>query len=428
MKRFTEVIPPRTLARLRALLSVLVVISAVACTPLAASSTDPNTSAALPPDRASIARPLADLQAEAARFFAAGQSAAGLATLHAAAEQTADPDLWLDVFHRHVARGEWQAALDALTALLALEPDLPEANYWRGVILAPYDTRQAYTALLKVGGDLDYGDAAQSLRTAIEVHQLDSPASQGLALGEALVTLDHWAQAGQVFSITAALQPDLALAWAYLALCDAAQGQPDDTLVTHALDLAPDNSGVLVLAGMTARLQDEPERAVALLTDAQARDTSNPALAAELGNAYRASGDLGAAESWLIQADSLAPAGSEFLKLLAFFYAEEAYDLDGNGLTVLREATATFPDDADLRAAYGWALFNTGAMAEGVATLRAALDLAPDNPRALYYRGLISQAQGNSDLAVLALSRILRLDDPAGFDVLARRVLERIAF
>ena len=410
--------PRRTLARRSALLGVLIVIGLAAC--------GPQTIPAQPTAATGITS--AELRAQAETLLAAGRPDAGLAYLNAAAEDAADPALWLDVFHRHVARGEWQSALHALTALRALEPNLPEANYWVGVILAPYEARRAYVALLAVGADPDYGEAAQTLRTTIETHQLESPVSQAMALGEALVTLGHWAQAGQAFDIAAALKPDLAVAWASLALCEAQQGWPGDELITHALNLAPDDPSVLYLAGVVARLHGHPEQAVARLTTAQQVDPVNPALAAELGNAYRATGDLVTAESWLRRAADLAPSQGEFLKLLAFFYAEESYDLAGNGLTALREATVFFPEDPDLLAAYGWALFNSGATAEGVAALRDSLSLAPNNPRALYYRGLIYQAQGNRDLAVLTLSRLLRLPDSGGFDVLARRILEQLAF
>ena len=86
------------------------------------------------------------------------------------------------------------------------------------------------------------------------------------------------------------------------------------------------------------------------------------------------------------------------------------------------------PSNATIQAAYGWVLFNLGQTEAAQESVQLALSLEPDNPRALYYLGLIAQMQGRRDEAISALLRLLDHSQPQGFDVLARRALENMGF
>lgn len=375
----------------------------------------------------STLQPDAALSAESERQAALGRSDAAAAYLHAAAGQADTEALWRQAAQRHCQRGEWQSAREALEALLRLRPGDPEAAYWLGVILAPYAPRQAFDSLGQVPlDDPEYGTGAESLRTALSDSQLGTPVMQAFAVGEALLRLGHWAQAEQAYDLAAILSPDFPQAWAYLGLAQARQGKDASLALDRALALAPGDGLVLYLSGVAARIEGNGAQALAVLLEAQRQAPDNPAYAAELGYAYQASGDLAAAEEWFRRALQLAPEEPGFLKILALFYADEAFNLEDNGLTLLREAAARLPEDADVQAAYGWGLYLTGAHTEAADVLRGALALDPQSPRALYDLGLLELAGGNSAGAEALLGQVLSLPDSQGFGALARRALARL--
>ena len=79
------------------------------------------------------------------------------------------------------------------------------------------------------------------------------------------------------------------------------------------------------------------------------------------------------------------------------------------------------PDQADFRAALGWALFREApADARGgraaLAELRRAIQLDPKSRRARYYLGYFYAQSGQPDLAVAEFEKLLELD-PGADDV-----------
>ncbi len=363
-----------------------------------------------------------------AAYGALGSPEASLAHLAAAAAQANDPAQWRAVATRFLERGDWAAARQALEAILSLAPDDPLAHYQIGVLTAPYNARQAYAHFAAAGQDPTLATAAQTLQETIAATQVDNPAYQSAALGMALAGLEHWPQAEQAFATAAALDPTYAEAWAYLALARAQQGKDAADAAAQAASLAPQNALVTYLLGLTWRAGGDYTRSRLALAQAQQTEPQNPAFAAELGDAYRLEGNLPLAEQWFRQAVVLAGNADTFLNLLALFYADTLHNLTGNGLAVLQEATAQEPSNATIQAAYGWVLFNLGQTEAAQEAVGAALDLEPDNPRALYYLGLITQAQGRREEAIGALLRLLDHPHPQGFDVLAHRALENMGY
>ncbi len=369
----------------------------------------------------------AGLASESERRAASGQDEAAVAYLQAAAEQANTEALWRQVAQRRLQRGEWQSAFQALETLLRLQPGDPEAAYWLGVILTPYSPRQAFDSLSEILlDDPDYGADAEILRVALSGSQLESPAMQAFAMGEALLHLEHWPQAEQAYDIAVTLSPEFSQAWAYLGLTQARQGKDGTLALDRAMALAPEDTLILYLSGVVARIQGNPEESLAALQEAQRLAPDNPGYAAELGYAYQAIGDLATAEEWFRKALQLARDDSGFLKILALFYADEAFNLQHNGLTLLREAAARLPDDADVQAAYGWGMYLSGERTQANTVLRAALALDPQSPRTLYYLGLFELTGGNSAEGQRLLGQLLSLPDSQGFAGLARRALARL--
>ncbi len=362
----------------------------------------------------------------ATAYEVVGDSDAALAHRQAAAESADDPALWREVADAHRVAGNWQAALQAYEAVTRLAPDDVEAYYWAGVILLPYDVRHAYEQLIHAETDSLMATAAQTLTNVIVREQMAVPAELNLQLGMALAALGHWAQAEQCFANATAYDTEYGEAWAYQGLARSQQGFDAEALFQRAFLVAVDRPLVTVLHGLSLRASGDYVGALQELVRAQEMKPDNPAFAAELGATFRLLGDHESAEQWLRSAVQESPGDREFLNLLAMFYAEDGYNLRSNGLSVLQEAVALQPDDPDLRAAYAWALYQLGEVAAAQQNIELARSLDPANPRALYYQGLMYQAQSQDDLATEALLQLLDLPRVSGFDVLARRVLERL--
>jgi Flp pilus assembly protein TadD len=364
--------------------------------------------------------------AAAEAYTQLGQDAVGLAYAWHAADQSGDLDAWRQLAVAHQATGDWRAARDAWQAVIAEQPADPAAHFWLGLMLVPYDPREAYNHFEIAVQDPEFARPALDLQQHIEAAQLAEPAIQQVQYGIVLAHYDYWLLAEQSFAVATTLEPAYAEAWAYLGLARAQLNKDATAAFSQAQALDVDAALLYLLQGLALRAQGLIEQSVEVLLQAAAAAPLNPAVAAELGTSFRLLGDLAQAEYWLSVAVQLAPGDSQFSDLLAFFYADELFDLQGNGLTALAQAVESSPGDADLQTAYGWALFNAGQVDVGQQTISMARLLQPDNPRALYYQGVIFQ-QLDQPAAALDLWEQL-LDHPAaqGFDVLARRAISRL--
>lgn len=362
----------------------------------------------------------------AALYESFGRAQAAAAFWAAEAAATDSPDLWRQVARQLTAQGDWSAAQQAWESLLALLPQDDEAHFELGLLLMPYAPQAADAHLASISPDTDFAAQAEVLRDVL-LAVVEVPAAQrSVQIGQALVNLGRWGQAEQVFSAAVAWEPSYAAAWAYLGLARAQQGKPVQQTFERALALAPGDPLVVFLYGLMLRAVGEDAQSIEALLEAQRMLPENPAVAAELGMAYRLSGDFALAAYWMQQANLLAPADDAFLRLLALFYAEELFNIDGDGLTVLQEAAARFPQDADIQAAYAWVLFNAGQEAASEAAFASVFDLDPHNPRGLYYQGLVYRQRARTQAAIDTLSLLLEHSDPQGYDVLARRALAQL--
>ncbi len=355
----------------------------------------------------------------------AGRVDAALAYRQAAGELRADPELWRALADEYARRGNWLAARDALERVVVFLPEDPAAHYQIGILLLPFDSRRAYRHLEYALNDPELSERARELRAIVAEVEFEPPAVQSARIGQALLALSYWPQAEQALSQAVNLDAADASAWAFLALTRAQQRKSGEIAIAQALARDPQSALVQYLVGLAYRAAGDLAAAQAALAGAATREPQNPAFALELGSTYRELGDLVVAEQWMQAAVALAPEAPRFLKALAMFYAEETFKLDGNGLPTLQAALDALPQDADLQAAYGWALFNTGDLAGAQMALDTALALAPDNPRALYYQGVTRLRQDESAAADL-FARLLDHPNPQGFDSLARRALSQM--
>jgi cytochrome c-type biogenesis protein CcmH/NrfG len=181
---------------------------------------------------------------------------------------------------------------------------------------------------------------------------------------------------------------------------------------------------VLYLHGLHLRSLGDYQQSLDRLIQVAALEPQNPAFLAELGTAYRLANDLPSAEYWLRTAAALSPGNSHFQELLALFYAEEGYNLTSGGLDTLEQAARLMPDDPDVLAAYGWALYTSGDPEAALSQLDTALAISPLHPRSLYYKAQISLERGNLGQAASLFEQVA--DSHSEFSDEARRVLESL--
>src|SRR5262249_8482134 len=178
------------------------------------------------------------------------------------------------------------------------------------------------------------------------------------------------------------------------------QGRDGWPLLERGYSMNPADSMVNYAMALHWRLAGDTTKALAALARAEALDPQNPAIAAEIWLAHRMEGRLDNAALWLNIATTLAPNNQSFRTLLATFYADTRYNLTGGGLDVIRRIADKSPNDADIRASLGWALFSTGDMDNARVELERALVLDPTNARARYYFAILQEYRGDTEGAI----------------------------
>src|SRR5262249_4579076 len=206
------------------------------------------------------------------------------------------------------------------------------------------------------------------------------------------------------------------------------QGRDGWPLLERGYNMNPADSMVNYAMALHWRLAGDTTKALAALARAEALDPQNPAIAAESGLVYRMEGRLDSAALWLNVATALAPNTQSFRKLLATCYADTRYNLEGGGLDVIRRIADKSPNDADIRASLGWALFSTGDFDTARVELERALILDPTNARARYYFAILQEYRGDTAGATTSSLYVSRDAADNGFKDLAAGALTRLGY
>lgn len=326
-----------------------------------------------------------------------------------------------------IAQRDWAGVAAALQRGLQQTPDDPELNFWQGVLLGAGDLR-ALDYLRRAAASEQFRARAQAALDALQQGAAARPADRWTALGVALVGSDEWALAQYALDRALAADPLHPAALAYRGYVKDQQGQNGLTDIQAARTIAPRDPTAYYFAGLHWRLAGDHEAARQAFMDGYWLAPQNPALAAEVAGSFELQGDYAQAESWYRLALDLAPADASWYALVARFYAETGFRLDDGGLAFVQEAAERFPDDPDIAASYGWALFRAGDTGGADAAISRAVSLAPESVRARYYFGVILESRG--DPAAAADSYRYVVDAAAGDDfyrIRAARALQRLA-
>lgn len=301
----------------------------------------------------------------------------------------------------------WTEAVDALQQLRAAAPDDLWSRYQLGLIRASLNPVAATADLRAVASHPSYGAAADAVLTVITSNPNDEllPLRVGLALTE----MQMWAYAEIAFEQSLFVGGAEAETLAYLGFVREQQNKDGSVSLERARQLAPSSPQVLYLYALYLRGRGDEQGSLDVIIQAITFDPNNPALYAELGLAYQLVGNPSEAEHWLQIAVEFSNNDPRFQRLLVQFYAEEAFSLSNNGIEALQQAAQEMPNDPNVRASIGWALYAQGDTAGALLELDLALRLDPNNSRALFYKGRILLEMGDAQTALDLLGRAVQL-------------------
>jgi tetratricopeptide (TPR) repeat protein len=339
-------------------------------------------------------------------------------------------------------RGDWAAALRAWLRAQARAPD--DARIYvalaRGSIAqAQFDQAGRYLARAIEGqSDGDVAAAAHALmgrlliqdnpvRAAGHFRQAGDedmlavlavadaepdPARRALLLGAAFLQRSELPLARRAFEQAVTLAPADAEAQTYLAhtLDELGETIAAGEMLERASHLDPDSALVYYFLGVHYRQMGSPKRAQAALWTALLRDLENAALRVEMAEAFVDLHDYPGAEEWYVGAVEVASGDIEFQLLLAHFYLDHLYRVEGGGLPAAQAAVALAPLDARTHDMLGWAYHLTGRQSQGQQFLAQALLLDPDLVSAHYHLGSLYARVGRRELARQHLQRAADLD------------------
>lgn len=324
---------------------------------------------------------------------------------------------------------DWKTAQTYLEWINRVDPRDYEAAFGWGLMLAPSDQAGSLAALARAAAELRFQPAVSALNQLFAAYPDEPVPVRAYRIGLMIVgfsidSFDSLPYAEYALSI-AAKEGGYPAATAFLGVARLRRGQDGSALVERALLLNADDPMVNLGAGIYYRLVGNLDQALNVLNFARSLAPENPSIAAEIGLVYRAKGMAAEASFWLDAAAKLAPEDSSFLALLATFYADDNYDLTGNGLNALEKIAARLPDNAEVQACYGWALLAAQRTEEARTTLGRALGLNPSSLRARYYFGVLLETQGDVDGAIDSYRKVYDAGE-SPFQALAGRALARL--
>jgi tetratricopeptide (TPR) repeat protein len=322
-----------------------------------------------------------------------------------------------------LAGREWDAVISAFEQILTLAPDDPETVYRLGLMLAPSNPRRSVAYLERATSDYP---RARTITEIFKTYGNEPPALVTFRIGLALINAREWPYAEHALAVSVAVDARPA-ALAFLGLAQDQQGRDGWPLLSRAVESAPNDPLANYAVGVHWRLKGDFQQALTALTQARALDSNNPGIAAEIGLVYQNSGYLAEAEIWLNRAVALAPDDLGFRALLANFYADENFDLSGQGLKYIQAAVERAPNNADIRASLGWAMLTNGEYDKARDELQQALTLDPGNPRARFYFAVYLEYRGDVDGAIDSYLFVYRADQ-SGFRERAARALQRLGY
>lgn len=375
---------------------------------------------------ADLAAPWHCLQARA--VVAAGK----VQDVKAVASQLADscpPDVpeWQDLVESALRNGETGDALTAADAWVEMDPESELAALDQSLAAALIHPQSALPSLRKILAanpnpptlvlDLD--------RTIEDSMATQDPAYRLAQVGQTLARNNRWDLASLAFQAALNLEPNYIEAQAYLGLSMDHLGQDGGTLLQSAAAAASRAALPHAFLGWHWATHGEPKKAAAELAAASTLEPDNAAIAAQLGAAEEALGDMQAARQDYEKAVQLQPKSAGFWLILARFSLDNEIDVAHLGLAAARQAALLSPGDPDAFDDIGLAYYLQGEPRLAVHMCSHALNLDPSSPSALYHLGLAALAMGDTQRAAGVLRAAAQFDPGGPYAELAQRALSK---
>jgi tetratricopeptide (TPR) repeat protein len=313
-----------------------------------------------------------------------------------------------------ISIGDLPAAISAFQGALAATPDQTEAHYFLGLLLVGGDAQAAQTHLAQVAKtDSPLQARARELLAALErIAPLQDVAARAGELGLAYIRQRVWRLAADQMSHLVELAPDNAEACAYLgyALYQLGEYETAEQTLQKALQLDGESAQTHHFLGMFYLNRGWIYSAVEALGKAYALDSGNPAIAADIAQAYMDAGAYEEAESWYEEVAELAPQDGRYALLQAAFHIDQVYHVRDRGLPVAKRAIALLPDEAVAHDLYGWGLFLSGDVPQARAALEKALSLDATRATTHYHLAQVYARLGDISRARAHYERVIDLD------------------
>lgn len=379
---------------------------------------------ATPPD--DLAAPWHCLQARAA---VSGEQVQDVKTVARELADSCPPGIpeWQALVESTLQQGRVSDAQAAADDWVRVEPQNEQAALDQSLAAALVQPEKALLGLRKILASNPHPPtlAVDLLRTIEDSMATQNPAYRLAQVGQTLARNNRWDLASLAFQAALKLEPNYIEAQAYLGLSLDHLGQNGERWMQAAVAAAPGAALPHAFLGWHWAALGETKKAAAELAMASTLEPDNAGIAAQLGAAEEAMGNMQAARQAFERAVHLQAKSVDFWLILARFSTNNEIDVADLGLPAARQAALLSPGNASALDEIGLAYFLLGEPRMAVHMCTQALNLNPTSPSALYHLGLADLAMGESERASGALQAASRFDPGGPFAELAQRALSR---
>jgi len=359
-------------------------------------------------------------------YWGAGEKTNALAEWEQALKLNPDAEeLYVRLWTGYIESESWNDAERTIERLLQRGGDHPEAEYRLALIRAARNPGGALELLDGLeSAPAPYAGNARILAAAIRAAIARKiPEYIFAKTGQGLLGIGEPRLAEVSLRLAIDRNPKYGEAFALLGLAQEQAGKDPEDSYRRAVALAPDSATACLLYGAWLRRRGDLTLARWWLTQAWDAQPGDWIIAAELAQVDWFDGNIAEAESWLVRAVEAHPKAAEAWLALAAFYIENDFHVEYDGIPAARQAVELAPDDDRALDMLGWGWFKLGDFSAAERMFLRALERNPDSASAHLHLGLCYAEQGRAGEARAEWEAAMRLDPDGGAGKRARELL-----